>query len=151
MTEPQYIALDSIIQFMEQGVPYNRVLGIKVEELKRGYARCRIPFRDELIGDPLRPAIHGGVISAFADTICGAAVFTQLRPGDRCSTVDLRIDYLRPGLNQDLRCEATVLRLGNQVAVTSGRVYQDGGDDIASAKAVFMIRRASDKDEDSGA
>ena len=107
-----------------------------------------MPFRKELIGDATRPAIHGGVMSSFADATCGAAVFTALRKGDTCSTIDLRVDYLRPGLEQDIVAEARVLRIGGQVAVAEARLFQDSGEDIAVAKGVFMIRRRQDTDVD---
>jgi len=137
--------LGLIKRLVETSIPFNSYLGLRCEEVRPGFAKLLIPFRHELVGDPMRPAIHGGVISALADTSCGAAVFTRLRPGDRCSTVDLRIDYLRPGLTeQDLRCEAEILRIGRAVAVISARVYQDSGENIAVARAAFMIRRADE-------
>src|SRR3954447_3504907 len=48
--------------------------------------------------DHLSPAnrVHGGVVSAFFDFACGAAVFSSLGPRDFCSTVELKVNYLRP-------------------------------------------------------
>lgn len=140
--ESGLVNLDGLREAMEDLVPFNRLLGFKAEELSRGFVRARCPFKPELIGDARRPALHGGVLATFADATCGAAVFTKLRKGDTCATVDLRIDYLRPGLEQDTICEAEVLRVGNQVAVTSARLFQDSGADIAVCKAVFMVKRA---------
>ena len=64
--------LGKIILFMEEEVPFNKYLGIKVDELREGFARLFVPFRKEFIGDARRPALHGGVISALIDT-CGGA------------------------------------------------------------------------------
>src|SRR5689334_3169644 len=82
----------------EQYIPFNRFLGVEATHLERGRARMEIPFREELIGDWMRPALHGGVISMLADTAGGIAVWTALEnPISRVSTIDLRVDYLRPG------------------------------------------------------
>ncbi len=134
--------------FMEEQIPFNKHLGLKCIHLGDGSARLEVPFREELIGDPFRPALHGGVISTLADTCGGAAVFSlfdDLR--DRTSTVDLRIDYLRPGRKETLVAEAKVIRAGNRVAVVDVVVFHASAEDepIATAKAVYNLRRARDE------
>ena len=89
--------------FFLEKIPFNRVLGIEIVELSPGRVVLSIPFRDSLIGDPVRPALHGGVISALADTCGGCAVWSVLSDEDRVSTIDLRVDYLRPGRLEALR------------------------------------------------
>jgi uncharacterized protein (TIGR00369 family) len=120
---------------------------MKIEELGAGRCVLRVPFRPELVGDPWRPALHGGVISAVIDTAGGLAVFTTLDQIGGVSTVDLRVDYLRPGLLEDVFCEATVIRAGNRVAQTSMRVLQ--GPDrqylTAEGRAVYNVLRPDDK------
>src|SRR5438094_8943585 len=63
---------------IDDEIPFNRVLGLRVRHLARGLAVLEIPFRPELIGDRERPALHGGVVSALADTCGGAAGWTQV-------------------------------------------------------------------------
>lgn len=127
-------------------IPFNQLLGMQVDELGDGYAKMSLPFRDALIGDMRRPALHGGVTSALMDTCGGAAVFTKGQAGDRTSTLDLRIDYLRPGKPEPLIVEATVIRLGNRAGVTDMIAYQgsDKATPVAMGRAVYNIRRASD-------
>jgi uncharacterized protein (TIGR00369 family) len=136
--------------WFERGIPFNVFLGLHVDALARGRAVLRIPWRHELIGDLMRPAIHGGVISMLADTAGGAACFTMLdRDSDRVSTVDLRVDYLQPGLPADLVCEAEVVRMGNRVGVMRAQVFSrpeppaEGADvrPIATAQGVYNIVR----------
>lgn len=135
--------IEDVRAFMEL-IPFNRLLQLRIDELKEGYARMSTAFREELIGDPFRRAIHGGVLSAIMDTCGGAALWTQCERGDRLSTVDMRVDYLRPGLPQDIIVEATVLRLGNRVGVTEMIAYhpERRAEPIASGKAVYNVRRA---------
>ncbi|CAN5679206.1 hypothetical protein BH11MYX4_BH11MYX4_30090 [soil metagenome] len=135
-------------QVMEELIPFNRYLGVKLAESREGYARLEVPFRDELVGDPMRPALHGGVLSALADTAGGAAVWTGLADAHaRVSTIDLRIDYLRPARLVTVVAEATVVRLGNRVGVADVRLYNADAPDvtIATGKGVYniMIKKGS--------
>lgn len=145
MTDPAVLAM--VRELMEQSIPFNQVLGIEVAALERGFARLEIPFRDQLIGDPNRPALHGGVLSALIDTAGGAAAFTMVDfPGDRVSTIDLRVDYLRPGEQSRLAAEARVTRMGNRVASVDITCFHPDQPDrlIATGKAAYNVKRSGD-------
>src|SRR6185369_5469794 len=105
-------------------IPFNKFLGIKLEEVREGFVRLRLPFRDEFIGDFARPALHGGVISTMIDVAGGFAVWSKILLEDRVSTIDMRVDYLSPGASEDIIAEAEVVRVGNRVGVTDVRVFQ---------------------------
>ena len=139
------VDLDVIAQLFDSAFPFNRFLGLRMVHLERGRVEIELPFRPELIGDPIRPALHGGVISTMADTAGGAAVFTLTDPGDRVATIDLRVDYLRPGRQVDLRARAQVIRAGNRVGVSAVTLFHPDAprEPIAVAKAVFTIKRAA--------
>ena len=135
-------AFDALIHVMEQLIPVNRFLGMKCEEVREGFVRIVIPFREELVGDPMRPALHGGVLSTLADTAGGMAVWTGI--GDtrgRVSTIDLRVDYLRPARLTTLACEATVVRQGNRVGVSDMRVFHpdEPATAVATGKGVYNV------------
>lgn len=139
------IDFTALKQFMETGIPFNRVLGIKLVTLEKGHARLEVPFRDELVGDPFRPALHGGVLSALADTAGGAAVWASvddLRP--RVSTIDLRMDYLRPARLELVVADARVVRMGNRVGVVDVRLFHLANEDeaFATCKAVYNVSPA---------
>jgi uncharacterized protein (TIGR00369 family) len=135
--------IEQLKELMTTQIPFNRFLGIVVEELREGFCRLKIPYREELIGDPFRPALHGGVLSALADTTGGAAVFTVVSLGDRVSTIDMLIDYLRPAELKDIACEATVTRIGNRVASTDMKLFHPDTPDqfIATGRAVYNVKR----------
>lgn len=136
-----------LIQFFEEQIPFNKHLGMKVEELSSTKARVRIPFAPHLIGDPFRPALHGGVTSTLADTAGGLAVFARVGMiAARVSTVDLRVDYYLPAGMKDLWAEAEVVRLGNRVGVSRIVVLQEadaGGGSvvIAEGKGVYNVHK----------
>ncbi len=138
------VDLEAIRQFFDSAIPFNAFLGMRLVEIARGRVVAELPFRPELIGDPTRPALHGGVISTLADTVGGAAVFTLTDPGDRVATIDLRVDYLRPGRQETLRGVARVIRAGNRVGVSAVTLLHPSAPEapIAVAKAVYTIKRA---------
>lgn len=136
-------------ELMENFIPFNKFLGMKCEELRKGFVRFALPFREEFIGDPLRRAIHGGVISTMADVAGGTAVWTELRDPTkgRVSTIDLRVDYLRPGRTTTLVAEASVVRQGNRVGVADVRLFHpdDPAATIATGKGVYNIKMVKDE------
>ena len=140
--------LEWIRSFFEKEIPFNAYLGFELVELSAGHALLRMPYREVLVGDPTRPALHGGTLSALADTAGGAAAFTVVQPGDTLSTLDLRIDYLRPGRPEDVWAETTVVRSGNRVVVARIILRQSprpGKDEdfsvIAEATGVYSVLR----------
>ncbi|MCB9594369.1 MAG: hotdog fold thioesterase [Sandaracinaceae bacterium] len=137
--------LTEVRQLFLERIPFNRVLGIEIVDLSPGMALFSVPFRPELIGDPDRRALHGGVLSAVADTCGGCAVWSRIGENDRVSTIDLRIDYLRPGQPEELRCRGSVLRLGNRVGVAQITLFHPSAADttIAEAKGVYSVKRAA--------
>jgi uncharacterized protein (TIGR00369 family) len=130
-------------QVTEEMIPFNKFLGVRVVALEPGRVELEIPWRDELIGDPVRQAVHGGVISTLADTAGGIAVWGALEnPMARVSTIDLRIDYLRPGRAESLLAEAVAVRVGRSVGVADVRVFHASAraDVIATGKGVYAIK-----------
>lgn len=93
--------------------------------------------------DHLSPSgrVHGGVVSAFFDYAFGAAVFSTLQPRDFCSTVELKVNYLRPiELGDRLLAKAQVVFRGKRLCVLSGMIYKNGEKDpISMATATFNV------------
>lgn len=152
MAEPLDEArLSKLKRWFEKGIPFNAFVGLQIDALERGRSVIRIPWNANLIGDPSRPAVHGGVLSMLVDTAGGAACFAMLdSDDDRVSTVDLRVDYLRPGPAEDLVCEANIVRMGNRMGVTRMHIHAGAlpkpGEDaspIATGTAVYNIVRRS--------
>jgi uncharacterized protein (TIGR00369 family) len=126
---------------MEEHVPFNRLLGIRGESAGDGRGVLVLPVREELIGDPRRPALHGGVVSSLLDTVGGVAAWSTLGPDESVSTVDLTVDYLEPaGLGGPLRAEGKLVRKGNRVCHVRMRVTQDGKL-VAEGRGVYNIHR----------
>ena len=135
--------LEQMREWFAREIPFNTFLGMKIADLRDGFARLELPFRPEFIGDARRPALHGGVISTLIDTAGGAATFTKIEVEDTCSTIDLRVDYLLPGNPETLCAEATVLRIGNRVSAVDIRAFHPSAPErtVATGKGVYSVYR----------
>lgn len=137
----------ALIDFFERGIPFNNFLGLRVDRHGPGECVLRVPWRPEFVGDPGRPALHGGLIATVADTAGGLACFLALGGLDHpVSTIDLRVDYLKPGRLEDLICAAKVVRLGSRIGVVrielfSGEHRDDERDAIAVAQGAYSLSR----------
>ncbi|MBM4343749.1 MAG: hotdog fold thioesterase [Deltaproteobacteria bacterium] len=132
----------TVLRFFNRDVPFHAVVGLRVERAERGQARLVVPFRAELLGDAARPAIHGGVLATMIDVAGGAAVMSEIGEHDRTSTIDMRVDYLRPGEKLDLFADARIVRMGARVAVAAAVVHHgDAARPVAEGRLVFDIRR----------
>ena len=139
--------LSKHIRLMEQEVPFNRYLGFKVLDVHEGYVKTLIPYRPEFIGDSRRPALHGGFLAAVVDACGGLAVWTNFNIGDLISTVDMRVDYLRPGPDRDIIAESNVVRTGNRVSVVNTVIHtaDDPQEVLAEGRAVYNTRKAGNR------
>ena len=118
-------ALKGLAYIAERKIPFHAELSLRIVHLTEGHAVAHIPWRPGLIGDTLRPAIHGGIISLLVDVVGGfAALSSTADTSARVSTIDLRTDYLRPGkANVDLFGVGRVIRCGTRIAVARMEIY----------------------------
>jgi uncharacterized protein (TIGR00369 family) len=132
----------------EQMIPFNRVLGLKIDSLDPGAPRLRFDMRPELVGNPVRQILHGGVISATLDVVGGFAIAlaslaakAEAMPAHfpDIGTIDLRIDYLRPGRGKYFVATGRVVRLGGRVAVAHTELVNDTCEQIATGSAAYIV------------
>ncbi|RMF91991.1 MAG: thioesterase family protein [Nitrospinota bacterium] len=137
--------------FTEQ-IPFNRLLGLQVVSLDSDQVSLRLRMREEFIGNFIRGTLHGGVISATLDVTGGLAAFLgvlQKLEGEsirqkmerlsRLGTIDLRIDYLRPGIGEFFVSKGFILRIGNKVAVTRMELHNDRQQLIAVGTGTYIV------------
>lgn len=134
---------DVLKELMEEHIPFNKHLGLKALKISVDGVELMLPFRPEHIGDPLRQALHGGTISMLIDTAGGAVAFMNVGEGERVSTVDLVVDYLRPGPAADIVARARVVRRGNRVVTSNVDVVRadDRSVVIAQGRGVYNIHK----------
>jgi len=137
-----------VSKIIAENVPFNRVLGVEVASADPAKPQLRFAMRPDLIGNSRRGILHGGVISAVLDVTAGFAIMLALhkdsQPGEKLEfpnigTVDLRVDFLRPGRGKHFVSTGRVVRLGNRIAVTHMELENDQGELIATGGAAFVV------------
>jgi uncharacterized protein (TIGR00369 family) len=122
-------------------IPHCRRLGMVVEHVGPRRARVQQPWREELVGDPVRRVVFGGAITTLVDQASGLAVLCSLKDLTAIATLDLRIDYLRAAVPEHaLVAEACCYKLTRHVAFVRATAWEVTPDDpFASCLATFMI------------
>lgn len=122
-------------------LPHSVMLGMEPQEMGDGVASISMPYKTDLVGDPVTGVIHGGAVSALMDTCCGAAVMCHPENGGGTATIDLRIDYMRaatPG--QTITARATCYHITRSVAfVRAVAVDEDEDNPVATATGAFTV------------
>lgn len=150
MTMAEKLAM--LKEVYEQHMPFDRLLGVQVVALSLDEVRVRLDMREELIGNFVRNILHGGVISALLDLTGGLVATVELlkhlegasleEVGTRLAkigTIDLRVDYLRPGQGQYFLATGTVLRKGSKVAVVRTELCNDRQMLIAAGTGTYLV------------
>ncbi len=122
--------------------PLAELLGIRPLTFGEGRARFGLTLRD----DHRNPygVTHGGVVYSLADTAMGAALYTRLEPGERCTTVEIKINYVAAATEGELTADATVIERTRRLGVLECRVTDAGGRLLALATGTFYIQIQAD-------
>jgi uncharacterized protein (TIGR00369 family) len=116
--------------------PYARFLGVRLEQGDGGPIAV-LPFDPKLIGNPILPALHGGVVASFLELAALARLDAE---GRRARTIDITVDYLRPARPVTFYAEARILKLGRRAANLAVEAWQeDPGSPVAALRGHFMI------------
>lgn len=153
---PSHASLHDMLQIIgavyQDRMPFNRLLGIKVEVVDPGSFQVRVDMREELIGNFVKNILHGGVISSILDLTGGLIASADiLRRMEGASveeitermagvgTIDLRVDYLRTGKGRWFVASGTPLRTGKHVAVVRTEFHDDDGLLIALGTGTYFV------------
>jgi uncharacterized protein (TIGR00369 family) len=130
---------------MARQTPHSSALGLEFVSVEAGVGVLKIPYRDDLVGDPQTGVLAGGVITALLDHACGLAVKAAAFDFDATATLDLRIDYMRPAEpRRDILARAHCYKLTHVIAFVRAVAFEDDPDDpIATAQAAFVRAGAS--------
>jgi uncharacterized protein (TIGR00369 family) len=148
--EPEYI--EGFRQIYEEKIVFNQTIGLKLVKVSPEGIEARIDMRPELVGHFAYNRIHGGVISAALDAIGSAAVMAALAakhmdeaPAKRLErfaklgTIDLRIDYLRPGIGEFFTVHAEALRVGSRVGTSRMEFRGPDGTLMSAGAAAYIV------------
>ena len=120
--------------------PYVRFLGVQAE-LEGEALTATLPFSPHLIGNPIIPALHGGVVGAFLELTALAQLAAGAPDGHAPRTVDITIDYLRPARAFTTYARAEVITRGRRVINVQVTAWQESPSaPVATLRGHFVVR-----------
>ena len=149
---PKQKLLQLLQEITEDRIPFNKLIGMKIDNLDLENIRIRFEMRPELVGNFMRGNLHGGVISTVLDVTGGMLAWTGIMKKmegstfeeiterfAKIGTIDLRVDYLRPGLGKYFIATGSTLRAGNKLSVIRMELHNDEGILIAVGTGSYVV------------
>jgi uncharacterized protein (TIGR00369 family) len=122
--------------------PFHHWLGVRATAASPGRCTLELPPNPEFVGNPLIPAVHGGILAALIDLAGGAALFVELQYPT--PTIDMRIDYLRPAIaGKRLVADAFVKSRGKTVAFVDIDVKDEDGRLVATGRCAYSVKESA--------
>lgn len=116
---------------------FAQMVGIEVEELRRDYARMRLPWRPEL--NQPSGLMHGGAIATLVDTVVVPAIGTAYADPRPFSTIEMAVRYLAPVRSEDLVAEGWVTRRGKRVVFCEVDVRTAAAVRVAAGTSIYVV------------
>ena len=136
--------------YFNEQIPFNKVLGVKVESMSEESVSASFQMREELLGHYSRRMLHGGVISSVIDITGGLSAVMSIQENaadknpktrrgmaDRVITIDLRVDFLHPATGERFVAKAYPLRTGKRIAVIRTELRNDQDSLVAVGTSTY--------------
>jgi uncharacterized protein (TIGR00369 family) len=148
------IVLEKIREYYLKRLPFNKVLGVEIDLLdyQTGDAVTRFKMTKDLIGNSVAGILHGGVTASVIDLTGGLSALISCvklhegKPLDviekkltSSATIDMRVDYLRPGKGKSFQCKSRIIRAGSRIVVSKIDLYNEKETRIAIGTATYLI------------
>jgi len=133
--EPRF--KQSLLNWMKNKNHFWSLLGMEIMDIKKGWARLRLPFTEKLangIG-----VAHGGAIFSPADSAVGMALVGMLNRDENISTLEMKINYLKPFTGGEIVAEAKIIHKGTMTAIGDVEIKDGNGNLIAKGLATYAI------------
>ncbi|MCA6063152.1 PaaI family thioesterase [Thalassolituus marinus] len=128
-------------QPLVDSIPYAGFIGLKFQRFGQDVL-FQLPKNEDNIGNPILPAIHGGVIGGFMELAASLHLMMSMDTAALPKMIDFSLDYLRAGRHQDTFAECQVWRQGSRVANVAITAWQtERTSPIATARAHFLLAR----------
>ncbi len=146
--------LEAIKEYYLELIPFNKVLGIAIDDLDYETSQAVTSFNmtKDLIGNSIAGILHGGVTASVIDLTGGLSALISClklnedKPIDvikkkvtSSATIDMRVDYLRPGKGRSFKCKSRIIRAGSRIVVAKIDLYNEIKTRIATGTATYLI------------
>ncbi|MBD2795500.1 thioesterase family protein [Xenorhabdus sp. 18] len=133
-------------------MPFNRLLGLELLRFEQDYAELQFRHQEKLVGNMIHKILHGGAIASILDVagglVCAGNALTAMetltiaeiqKRLTTLGTIDLRVDYLRPGRGEIFTASCNIIRAGNKVSVARIELHNEKQVHIASAMGTYLV------------
>lgn len=128
------------VKAMLARIPYAQFLGVTVE-LAGDEMTAILPFGTHIIGNPVLPAIHGGVLGAFMEITALAQLRVSEGPARQPRVIDVSVEYLRSGRPLTTYARAEIKKVGRRIANVHVEAWQDQrAAPIAALRGHFLVQ-----------
>jgi acyl-CoA thioesterase len=124
---------------------FPRMLGIEIDSIEDGRARLSVEVRKEL--KQLQGVMHGGAIASLIDTAVAFAIVGASEPEDRFTTVEMKINYLRPISEGRVVADARIIKDGRRIVVADCDVFDANGKLAAKGLLTYIRQNERTKGE----
>ena len=124
--------------------PVGKLIGFQMTEVEPG----RVVFELDVGPQHASPlgTLHGGIVCDLADAALGCAHASLLEDGETFTTLELKINFLKPVWSGCLVAEAQSLKFGRTIGLTECRVTDEHGALVAYATSTLMTLRGEAAD-----
>jgi uncharacterized protein (TIGR00369 family) len=120
-------------------IPYAGFLGVRAE-LRGDELTLILPYSEHLVGNPLLPALHGGVVGALMELTAITQLAIASKSEKFAKTIDIGVDYLRSGKPTDTYARARVIKVGRRIANVQAEAWQnERSQPIAAMHGHFLV------------
>lgn len=123
--------------------PFVKLMGMRLVSARDGASVMKCRIRKLLLNSA--GALHGGVIGAFVDMSVYTALRSRVSVGSRMTTVEYKVNFLKPAVAGTLTAFGRALRIGKSIAAGSTEIRNAAGDVVAFGSATFYILPAGSK------
>jgi len=129
----------AIFETIRTKAPYWSLLGMELLDIRKGWARVRLPFSEKLL-QPYGVA-HGGAVFSPADSAVAMAFIGMVDRDEVFTTIEMKIHYLKPFTGGDLIAEASIIHKGSKIVLGDVEVRNGNGDLVAKGLATYLIMK----------
>jgi acyl-CoA thioesterase len=128
---------EALLTKTKSNSPFWQLLDMDLMDVKKGYAKTKIPYSEKLFN--ANGVIHGGVIFSAADTAVGLALVGMVDRHDLLTTIEMKINYLKPFDGGEIFAEAKIIHKGSQTAIGDVDIRDSNGNLVAKAISTYAI------------
>ena len=120
--------------------PIARLVGFTIDAAEPGRVTCRMETSVERHANPMG-TVHGGILCDIADAAMGLAHASLLKEGESFTTLELKINYLRPVWNSTLTAVGEVIKPGSTISLVECTIHDERDRMVAKASSTCMTLR----------